>query len=387
MNNFYWNVPTEVYFGKGQLIALKTIVERFGNRVLVIYDGFLEKTGLYDEIMNLLRDNGCRIFELTGIEPNPRIGPVEAGVKICKENQVDFVLAVGGGSTIDTGKLVSCAAKTAEDPWDILVNPSLITDNLPLCVVVTIAATGSEMDPITVISDPDKKLKQGSYSYHYYPKVAIMDPTITMTVPREQTAAGTADIMSHFLENYFSHVKGAYLQHRLAEGFLKTLIHYGPIAIEEPNNYEARANLLWAAPWGMNGINRLGNDAVTTVHPLANTLSAYYDTTHGVALAILTPYWMEYALNDKTLYRFVEYGINVWDIDQNLAAYDIAEKAIQKTRDFFIEMGLPSTLSEIGIGEENFEAMARDTAGPDLLDAFVPLDEKAILQIYRMAYK
>lgn len=385
MNNFYWNVPTEVYFGKGQLSALNTIVKRFGDNVLFIYDGFLKDTGLYAEISDLLQQNNCQIFELTGIEPNPRIGPVREGIKLCKENNIDFVLAVGGGSTIDTGKLVSCGAITDNDPWDILVDPTLITDNIPLCVVVTIAATGSEMDPIAVISDPIKNVKQGSYSYHYYPKVAIMDPCITMTVPKLQTAAGTADIMSHFLENYFSHVKGAYLQHRLAEGFLKTLIHYGPIAIQNPNDYEARANLLWAAPWGMNGINRLGNDAVTTVHPLANTLSAYYDTTHGVALAILTPYWMEYALNDETLYRFVEYGVNVWNIDTDLPEYDIARQAIKKTREFFNDMGLPATLSDVGIGEEKLEIMAREAATPDLLEAFVPLDHAAILKIYRSA--
>lgn len=385
MNNFYWNVPTEVYFGKGQLSALNTLVERHGNQVLLIYDGFLKDTALYDKVMDLLKANGCQVFEITGIEPNPRIGPVREGARICKENQVDFILAIGGGSTIDTGKLVSCAAKTEEDPWDILVDPSLIKDNLPLCVVVTIAATGSEMDPIAVISDPVKKVKQGSYSHNYYPQVAIMDPCITMTVPKLQTAAGTADIMSHFLENYFSHVKGAYLQHRLAEGFLKTLTHYGPIAIQNPNDYEARANLLWAAPWGMNGINRLGNDAVTTVHPLANTLSAYYDTTHGVALAILTPYWMEYALNDKTLYRFVEYGVHVWGINPDLPKNEIASKSIQKTREFFNEMGLPATLSTIGIGDEKLELMARDAATPDLMDAFVPLDQAAILKIYRMA--
>jgi len=385
MNNFYWNVPTEVFFGKGQLDALKEASRRYGQRVLLIYDGFLKGTALYDEIGGLLRGAGCTVWELTGIEPNPRIEPVREAARLCKENQIDFILAVGGGSTVDTAKVASCAARTDLDAWEILTKPSLIQSSLPLCVVVTIAATGSEMDAVAVISNPARNIKQGSYSLHYYPRITIMDPCITMTVPKRQTAAGTADIMSHFLENYFSHVKGAYLQHRVAEGFLKTLIHYGPIACEHPDDYEARANLLWAAPWGMNGINRLGNDAVTTVHPLGNTLSAFYDTTHGVSLAILTPYWMEYALRDETLYRFVEYGVNVWEIDRTLPPYDIAHLAIRKTREFFNSMGLPATLREIGIGEEKLELMAEKAATPDLLEAFVPLDKEAVLTIYRMA--
>ena len=385
MTNFYWYVPTEVFFGEGQLKALNTAVSRYGKKVLVIYDGFLKDTALYHEVMSIFTENDCKVWEVTGIEPNPRIGPVRESVKLCKEHGIDFVVAIGGGSTIDTGKIVSCAAKSEADAWDVLTNPKLIQGNLPLCVVVTIAATGSEMDPIAVISDPVKNVKQGTYDHHYFPKMAIMDPKITMTVPKRQTAAGSADMMSHFFENYFSHVKGAYMQHRVAEGFLKTIIHYAPIACADPTNYEARANLLWCAPWGMNGINRLGNDAVTTVHSLANTLSAHYDTTHGVALAILTPYWMEYALNDKTLFRFVEYGVNVWDIDPALPEYEIAKTAIKKTREFFNSIGLPATLGEVGVGAEKLEIMAQQAATPDQLEAFVPLDKEAALKIYTMA--
>lgn len=385
MNNFYYYVPTEVYFGKGQLSLLAERILPHGKHILMVYDGCIKAFGLYDKLTTLFRENGILWTELTGIEPNPQIGPVREGVRICKEQGVDLILAVGGGSTIDTCKTISAGARSDADVWDLIVHPSQIKDTLPVFVVGTIAATGSEMDCIAVISDREKHVKQGSYSTCYYPKAAFLDPENTFSVPPRQTAAGTADIMSHVFENYFSHVRSAYLQLRYCESILKTCIHYGPVALREPDNYEARANLMWSASWAMNGIVRLGNDAETAVHPLANTLTAHYGTTHGVALAILTPYWMEFCLNEDTLWKYVEFAVNVWGMESAAEPHDLAHQAIDRTRQFFTSLGLPARLSEVGVGEEKLELMADQAASPALLNAFVPMTRDDILYIYRAA--
>lgn len=385
MNPFYYYVPTQVYFGKGQLERLPEVVLPYGKRVLLLYDACIKSFGLYEKLAGLLRAKGIEWVELTNIEPNPQIGPVREGVRICKEQGIGALLAVGGGSTIDTCKTISAGAKSETDVWELIVHPNLISDALPVFVVGTIAATGSEMDCIAVISDKAKQIKQGSYSLYYYPKAAFLDPENTFSVPPGQTAAGTADIMSHVFENYFSHVRGAYLQLRYSEAILKTCIHYGPIALREPENYEARANLMWAASWAMNGLVRLGNDAETAVHPLANTLTAHYGTTHGVALAVLTPFWMEYSLNGDTVWKYREFAVNVWGLDANTEEHSLALQAIQKTREFFRSMGLPATLGELGVGAEKLELMAEQAASPALLNAFVPMTKEDILRIYRMA--
>lgn len=385
MQNFYYNIPTKVYFGKGQIENLGAAMKAVSESVLLVYGGgSIKKNGLYDKVIDQLAKNGIRYCELSGVEPNPRIESVREGVRICRENELKAVLAVGGGSTIDCAKIIASGCCYDGDPWDQVVDNSKITEALPVAAVLTLAATGSEMDGFAVISDLSKNEKWGSGNELTKPVFSIMDPEYTFTVPARQTAAGTADIMSHTFENYFTSEKGAYLQARFCEGVLKTCIRYAPEAMEKPDSYEARANLMWASSMAINGICSYGENTAWAVHPMEHELSAFYDITHGVGLAILTPYWMEYVLNDETMWRFVEYGKNVWGITDGTDE-EIARAAIEKTKEFFASLGLPSKLSEIGIDDEHFDIMAEKAAAGGLEYGFIPLYKDDVINIFHNA--
>lgn len=385
MLNFDYYIPTKIFFGKGQLSKLGPEMKRYGDSVLLVYGGgSIKKTGLYDQVLEMLRENGISWQELSGVEPNPRVDSVRAGAALCKEHSLQMVLAVGGGSSIDCAKYVAAAANYDGDAWDLSIDKSKIQKVLPVFSVLTLAATGSEMDCGGVITNPETYEKIGGGVAEQRPKASVLDPTYTFTVPANQTAAGTADIMSHTMETYFNRTQGTYFQDRVAASILKTCIHYGPIAMREPDNYEARANLMWASSWAINDFLADGKANVWTVHPIEHELSAFYDITHGVGLAILTPRWMRYVLRDETLQKFVEYGVNVWGISPDKDPYAIANEAIDRTAAFFFEeLGMPSTLTELGIGDENFERMAKKVRQVALDDGFVRLTWQDVVEIYK----
>ena len=385
MENFVYSIPTTVYFGKDQLQNLGPELCAKGKKVLLVYGGgSIKRIGLYDAVLDMLKQNELVCVELGGVEPNPRITSVREGVRLCKEHHIDMVLAVGGGSSIDCAKAISAGACYDGDPWDLVTDHSKIKNVLPVFAVLTLAATGSEMDAGGVITNFDTNQKMAISNPALKPIASVMDPTYTFTVPAYHTAAGTADIMSHTLENYFTRTESAFFQRRMAEGVLKTCIHYGPVAMEQPDNYEARANLMWASSWAINGLLKLGTNCAWSVHSMEHELSAFYDITHGVGLAILTPHWMRYVLDETSETIFAEYGVNVWNIDPSLPKREIAEKAIDATAQFFQkELKLPATLREVGIGEENFERMAKKAAIGKLEKAFRPLSWEDVVNIYQ----
>ena len=335
--------------------------------------------------MEQLKEHGLAWTELAGVEPNPRIGTVREGVRLCRENQLDGVLALGGGSVIDCAKAIAAGALYDGDPWDFPSGRTVPDKALPIFTVLTMAATGSEMDDCAVISDMDSHQKEAFSAACCLPAVSILDPTYTCSLPASQTAAGTADIMSHTFESYFSPVETSCLADSMAEAILRTCIQCGPKAIETPDDYDARANLMWCASWAINGFLSMGKPVAWSVHRMEHELSAFYDITHGVGLAILTPNWMRYVLSEKTEHRFARYGVEVWGLDASLPQRELAETAIQKTRDFFTSMGLPATLKEVGIGPEHLAEMARKarTAGFD--KTFVPLSVEDIQNILTMS--
>lgn len=390
MKNFHYSIPTEIFFGKGQIQVLGKEIRKYGTRVLLTYGGgSIKRIGLYDEVANILKEHNIDFWELSGIEPNPRIDSVREGIKIIRENEIDFILAVGGGSTIDCSKAIAASYYYDGDPWDLVIRKAKVVDALPLGTVLTLAATGSEMDKGAVITNPETNQKLSFGHISMAPKFSILDPTYTFSVPKIQTAAGVADIMSHTFENYFTLEDGAYLQNRFAEAILKTCIKYGRLALDEPDNYEARANIMWASSWAINGLLSYGKDTNWSVHDIEHELSAFYDITHGIGLAILTPVWMEYVLDDERVDRFVEYGVNVWDIDRSKDKYEIARLAIEKTRDFFKSLEIPMSLREVGIKEEDLEKMAKaaiDNNNGKKIGNFKPLGYEDILNIYRKAY-
>lgn len=386
MDNFNYNIPTVVYFGKGQINQLGEKISTIAKKVLLVYGGgSIKKIGLYDEVMQQLKQAGVTVFELAGVEPNPRIQTVRKGVEICKKENIDAVLAVGGGSTIDCAKIVSAGTCYDGDAWDLVLDSKKIIKVLPIVSVLTLAATGSEMDGFAVISDMDKNEKWGTGSEITKPVFSIMDPQYTYSVSKYQTAAGSSDIISHTFENYFNNTNGAFLQARLAEGILKTVIKYAPVAIDHPEDYEARANLMWASSLAINGLISYGEKTAWTVHPMEHELSAFYDITHGAGLALLTPYWMEYILSEKTVDKFVEYGVNVWGIDSSKSPMKIAKESIDKTREFFISIGMPSRLKDINIDETYFDIMSEKAADGGLKYAYVPLTKEDVKNIFKMA--
>ena len=385
MENFVYSIPTTVYFGKGQVKHIGEIVSQYGKNVLLVYGGgSIKRNGLYDEVTSILKEAGITYHELAGVEPNPRLTTVQKGVEICRKEKIDVVLPIGGGSTIDCAKVVAASVSYENDPWDIVLDPSKVKSVLPIISILTLSATGSEMDTFAVISNMETNDKIGTGHAGMRPKVSILDPTYTFSVPANQTAAGTADIMSHTFESYFSNVS-SYMLDRTAESILKTCIKYGVIAINNPDNYEARANLMWASSWAINDFIKLGKPVAWSVHPMEHQLSAYYDITHGVGLAILTPHWMEYVLNPENVHKPVEYGVNVWGIDENKDPFEIAHEAIAKTKAYFVEMGIPTTLREVGITDEKYFDVMATKASEGLENAFVPLDKEAIIEIYRKA--
>ena len=386
MNNFNYSIPTKIFFGKDKISVLGDEIKKYGSRVLLVYGGgSIKKSGIYDRVTEIFKASGINFWELPGVEPNPRITSVTKGVQLCRENKIDIILAVGGGSSIDCAKVIAAGYYYEGDAWDIVLDPRKIQNALPIATILTLAATGSEMNSGAVITNFDTNEKLGTGNPAMAPKFSILDPTYTYTLPATQTAAGTADIISHIFEVYFSSTKEAYLQNRMAEAMLKTCIKYGEVALKDPENYEARSNLMWTSSLAINGLLSYGKVTEWSTHGMEHELSAYYDITHGVGLAILTPHWMKYILNEETLEKFVEYGVNVWGIDANLDKYKIANEAIEKTREYFISLGIPSSLREVGINEEKLEEMAKQATRRGKLGNFRALDAGDVLSIFTAA--
>lgn len=394
MQRFVYHIPTKVYFGEGVIGELPAAVKALGTRALLVYGGgSIKKNGLYDSILALLSEAGVPACELSGVEPNPRIESVREGVRILRENQLDVIIAAGGGSSMDCAKAIAAAARNEHDAWDVVMNPALIVPEnvLPILAIPTLAATGSEMDEIGVISNLAIPLKKPLYHACLRPAAAIMDPTYTYSVSRFQTGSGTADIFSHAQEVYFNRNRGAFLSDRLCEAVMKTAVQYGRRAVENPDDYEARSNLMWASSIGINGLLKCGKEPHLWMpcHAIEHVASAYYDIPHGAGLAVITPHWMRRVLCEETLDKFVEYGINVFSIDGTQSREKIAEQAIVATEEFFTSLNMPTNLRDLGVPEDTkFAAMAKDVVETGGIGrSYYPLGENDVLDIFRKSWK
>ena len=383
MQNFDYMTPTRLIFGKDVIEKLPEVMMLFGKKILLTYGGgSIKKIGLYDKVKELL--SGFEIIELSGIQPNPKYDPsVLDGVKLCKENDIDVILAVGGGSVLDCSKAIAAGAKYDGDPWDLISYKVKAQSALPIVDIITLAATGSEYDCGGVISRTETNDKIGYLDENLYPAVSFLDPTYTFTVSKKQTAAGCADAMNHIMEQYFCE-DSTLLNDGFMEAGLKSLMVNAKKCIENPEDYTARAEMMLTCTYGCNGIYALGNSQTGwPCHGMEHALSAYYDITHGEGLAIITPRWMKHILSEKTVDRFVKYGVNVFSIDSNLDKFEIAEKAIQATYDFFLSIGIPMHLREVGIDESRIDEMAHHVAvNEGLENAWAPLLEKDIAEIF-----
>lgn len=382
MQNFDYQTPTRLIFGKGVIAKLPEVMAQFGKKILLTYGGgSIKKIGIYQKVKELLTD--CEIVELSGIQPNPKYDPsVLDGVKLCKENNVDVILAVGGGSVLDCSKAIAAGACYDGDPWDLISYKVKAQKALPIVDIITLAATGSEYDCGGVISRTETNDKIGYVDPLLFPAVSFLDPEYTFTVSKKQTAAGIADAMNHTIEQYFVE-DTTLLNDGFCESMLRSLMQNGRLCLDNPNDYTARAEMMLACTYGCNGILSLGNSmSGWPCHGIEHALSAYYDITHGEGLAIITPRWMHHILNEKTMPRFVKYGINVMGVSPNLPLEVIANRAIDATYDFFKSIGIPMHLREVGIDESRIDEMAHHIAvNEGLENAYAPLNEDDIRQI------
>lgn len=382
MQNFDYMTPTRLIFGKGVIEKLPKVMSQFGPKILLTYGGgSIKKIGLYQKVLELLKDRD--IVELSDIQPNPKYDPsVLDGVRLCKEHNVDVILAVGGGSVLDCSKAIAAGACYDGDPWDLISYKVKAKAALPIVDIITLAATGSEYDAGGVISRTETNDKIGYIDPLLYPRVSFLDPTYTFTVSKKQTAAGIADAMNHTIEQYFTE-DTTLLNDGFCESMLRSLMINGRKCLENPEDYTARAEMMLACTYGCNRILSLGNSpSGWPCHGIEHALSAYYDITHGEGLAIITPRWMTHILNEHTLPRFVKYGVNVFGIDANLDKWEIARKAIDETYRFFESINIPMHLREVGIDESRIGEMAHHIAVNEGLEsAYAPLTEKDIVEI------
>lgn len=389
MNDFTFQNTTKVIFGKNALSHLSEELIKYGNKVLLVYGGtYLKTCGLYDKIVNEIKKEDIEIFDYDFVKPNPRHTDINIGGRMCREHDIPMVLAIGGGSAIDSAKAIAgLVCSDTDNCWDLVVAKKPITKALPIFTIPTMASTGSEMDASCVISNLDTEEKKGYNGPAIRPTVTFDDPTNTFTVPSYQTACGSVDIMSHTMDTkYFSKDDKMDMLYRMMDEHLKTVVKWAPIALKEPDNYDARANLLWAAAWALNSFMTCGVRQQTSVHAMEHELSAVYDMVHGHGIAILTPRWMRYILNEETAPSLARMAYHVFDVDSDMDVMQAAEKTIERIEDlFFNQFGLKSHLSDFDIDDSRFEEMAINACGPQgVIKGFVDLYPKDVENIYRL---
>ena len=381
MKNFYFYNSTKIYFGKDEVDKVGKLSKEFGSNVLLVYGkSSIKKTGLYDRVIKLLKAEDINVFELGGIDPNPRIESIREGGDLCKKHNIDLVLGVGGGSVIDASKGIASAAMYDGDPWDFYSYKVESKGALPIASILTLAATGSEMNSGSVVTNFAVKEKNGWGSPYTNPKFSILDPTLTYTVSKHQTGCGIVDSLTHVYEFYFSNEK-SYLNDRICEAIMKTIVHYGPIALKEPENYEARANLMFSSTLALNGLTGFSKDFEGFNHITEHVLSAYYDIAHGDGLSIIAPYWMKHILSEDNVEKFYEFAVNVWGITPEEDHAYVAVQGISAVFNFYRSLGMPLRLKEVGIINPDFEELASKSVKGETLGRFVKLTKDDVKNI------
>ncbi|MDL4841140.1 iron-containing alcohol dehydrogenase [Aquibacillus rhizosphaerae] len=385
MQNFTYFNPTKLIFGKGQLEQLKEEVPKYGKKVLLVYGGgSIKRNGLYEDVKANLSEIGATVFELGGVEPNPRVTTARKGIKLCKEEGIEFILAVGGGSTIDCTKAIAAGAKSEHDIWDIVTKKAAVEDALPFGTVLTLAATGSEMNAGSVITNWETNEKHGWGSPYTYPRFSILDPVNTFSVPRDQTIYGIVDMMSHALEHYFHHETNTLLQDRMVEAILRTVIETAPKLLENLESYEHRSTILYNGTMALNGMVNMGYHGDWATHNLEHAVSAVHDIPHGGGLAILFPNWMEHTI-DANVSRFKKLAMRVFDVNPDgKSDREIGLEGINKLRSFWSSIDAPSRLADYDITEDSIEVMAEKTvsASPEFGN-FKKLTKEDSISIYK----
>lgn len=392
MNNFMYNTPTKVFFGKGVTENIGAYLKEYGaKKVLVNYGGgSAVRSGLIPSIVKQLDSCNIPHIELGGVEPNPKVGYVREATALCKAEGIDFILAVGGGSVIDSAKCTAFASRCDADPWDIITQKVKVHDHIPVGVVLTIAAAGSEMSNSEVITNPELGLKQGLGSEDSRPVAAFMDPELTYTVSKYQTGCGIVDMMMHTMERYYTEGQtGTELTDGIAEALLLAVKNAGAVAINDPTNYDARATLMWASSLSHNGLTSCGkNFNGLVVHKLEHGLSGVFDRiAHGAGLSVLYPAWAKYVYK-YDIPRFSRMAEKVWGVPMDEECPELTAIAgIEAMKDYYHSIGMPVTLAELEVYPEDYEKVADNITknGTVSVASYVPLDKAAIMEIFKLA--
>jgi len=388
MENFVFQNRTRIIFGKETELEVGTEVKKWTSKILLHYgSSHIRKTGLYDRVISSLNKAGISFIELSGVQPNPRLSLVKDGIQICRENGIKFILAVGGGSVIDSAKAIAVGVPYSGDVWDFYTGKAFPEDALNVGTVLTIPAAGSEASPSSVITNSDGDLKRGLTTELIQPVFSILNPELTFTLPPFQTACGAADIMAHIMERYFTNTDHVELTDRLCEATMKTLINNIPLCLKDPQNYHARAEVMWAGTVAHNDLLGTGREGDWGSHMIEHEISGIYDVAHGAGLAAIFPAWM------KTVYRhniprFVQFASRVWNVETDYADQEkTALEGIARLEKFFSSIGLPTTLKEMNINDDRLEEMAHKCTGGNCYTTgnFVKLDKSDVLKVLRTA--
>lgn len=388
MDNFRFFNATEIIFGKDTHKEVGAEVKKYGTKVLLHYgSGHIKKSGLYDEVKASLKEADVDFIELGGVEPNPRLTLVREGIKLCKDNGIDFILSVGGGSVIDSAKGIAAGALYDGDVWDFYFRDVAVEKMLPNAAVLTIPAAGSEASDGSVVTDLENKNKRHFGTTLARPVFAIMNPELTYSLPAYQTACGASDIMAHIMERYFTNTKNVDFTDRLCESTLKTIIKNAPVAIANPDDYASRAEIMWAGTIAHNDLLGTGREGDWASHMIEHELSGFNDVAHGAGLSVIFPAFLKYVYK-QNINLLVQFAVRVWNVEQ---CFDNPEKTalegIARLESFYKSIGLPTTLTQIGIGEESFDYLAAHTRklNGDSVGSFVKLFEDDIKKILKIA--
>jgi len=387
MKNFTYVNSTKIIFGKDTESLIGEEIKSFGGKKVLFHygGGSIKKTGLYDRIIKSLAENQIDYVELGGVQPNPRLSLVRTGIELCKLHDIDFILAVGGGSVIDSAKAIGIGAVYEGDVWDFFTGNATIESTLPVGVVLTIPAAGSEASTGTVITNEDGWYKWSVNSVLIRPKFAILNPELTYTLPDYQTVCGASDMIAHVFERYFTNESGVDFTDELCEATIRSIMRCVKMVLKDPTNYDARANLMWEGTLAHNGILGTGRIEDWASHKIEHELSAIYDIAHGAGLAIIFPHWMEYVYKHD-IYRFARFAHRIFNVDVdffNLEATVL--EGIKRLKNFYKEIGLPIKLKDVNIGSEHFEEMAKKATINGPIGSFVKLNTEDVYNIFKLA--
>ena len=387
MLNFIYNTPTKVYFGKGTQKEVGKILKEYGYTKIMMQYGknSIKKSGLYDEVVTSLNENGIKFVEMGGVEPNPKLEFVRKAAQIAKAENVELILAVGGGSVLDSSKATALGAKYDGDVWDIFMGKHTPTDALATACILTHSAAGSEMSMSAVISNLSINMKKGCGTELNRCKFSILNPELTYTVSKYQTACGIVDMMTHTLERYFTNLPDTELTDSIAEGILKSIVKAGLVVIDNPTDYDARATLMWGSSLAHNGLTSCGRENYLAVHQLEHAISGVFDeVAHGAGLAVLYPAWAKY-IYKYNIKRFARIARNVWDVTEENDEI-AAVKGIEKMQEFFTKIGMPSSLKHFNIDASSIDKFVELTTanGTRTIKSYIPLGKKEVKEIFEL---